>query len=464
MPILGSEQVKDEAQVDMTASRREKLAALGPERLADALIALEGQSQEAEDMVERLVATPGEIIKRFKAKLAGLKRAHRFISWRENSSFARELSGLLFDLEEGVEDGKIGVELVARFFEIDNAVFERCDDSNGNVGDVFRYDATRLFTYFAMDCADKKWLSKIIIKLLAGNENGTRDHLLGVADSYLSREDLMELTNQFWTLAEECAGSFEQSSWFGCVEELAAQLGDAPLFEKSRLAACGEPGTAACLDIAEIYLKNGEIQTALNWVERDPDPGSFQEDKRELLLQAIYTELGDSEKVSEIVWKRFHQYRSVDRLNKLLAVIGPENREAVVAEGMADILTDKIFRGRDVEFLLETGNIDAADKYLLQSADQFDGDSYFILLPLAQTMEKEERNLVASLLYRALLDSILGRGRSKAYSHGVRYLESLDSLAEALSGWQHFPSHETYKEGLRMAHGRKYSFWGKYDK
>ncbi len=443
---------------------RDKLIALGPEKLADALLEMAGNYDEVDNLVDRLVATPTEKVKRFKAKLNGLKRSRRFIDWKEAGSFARELEGLLADLEESVEDGKTGVELVARFFECDRAVFERCDDSSGMVGDVFRYDANKLFTRFAAKCTDKKWLAKCIIKLLGSNDYGARDYLLESAAEFLPQKNLRKLADQLWQLAEEEKDTYPQRRWYRGVEELAAQLGDAPLFEKARLAAWGEPGTAACLDIAEIYLETGEPQTALAWIERDKKPGDFQADKRDQLLQIIYTALGEPDKVIEIAWKRFRSYRSLDDLEELLTVIGAEKEEAVIAEQAQEILADKRFNASDAKFLLETGCLDQAEVYLLQSVEQIDGIFYGSLLPLATAMEKAGRHLAASMLYRALLDSILKRGQTKTYPHGVRYLKKLDKMASAVSNWQQFLSHERYKEAIRMAHGRKYSFWGKYDK
>lgn len=449
----------------MSTKIRNKLIDLGPEKLADALLELASHYDEADELVKRLVATPKEKVKRFKSKLTGLKRARRFIDWREAGGFTRELSGLLADLAESVEDGKTGVELVARFFECDRSVFNRCDDSSGMVGDIFRYDASELFARFAADCPDKKWLANLLIKLFGGNDYGVRDYLLESAAKFMPEENIRELAGKFWQLAEAEKDEYHGQSWYRGVEELAVQLGDAPLFEKARMAAWGEPpGTAACLDIADMYLKNGEVQTALDWIERDKEPGSFQEDKRDDLLQAIYTELGESDKVSEIAWKRFRAYRSVESLKKLLMVIGREQKEAVIAQQAKEILKNKIFNASNAEFLLQTGCLDQAENYLLQSAEQFNGDFYDSLLPLAQAMEKAERLLAASMLYRALLDSILKRGYTKSYPHGVRYLKKLDTLTLTISDWQRFTRHEIYKKELRLAHGRKYSFWGKYDK
>lgn len=447
----------------MSKTIRNKLIALGPEKLTDALLAMAACSDEAHALVERLVATPQESVTRFKAKIAGLKRSRRFIGWREVGGFARELEGLLADLEENVEDGKVGVELAALFFKCDRSVFERCDDSNGSVGEIFRYDASRIFARFAAVCPDKQWLVKQLINLFGDNAYGARDNLLEAADDFLPEENQRELAKTFWQLATAEKDEYQRRSWYGGVEEMAEHLGDAPLFEKARLASWGEPGTAACLDIAEVYLATGDPQTALAWIKRDKNPGAFQADKRERLLQVIYTELGESEKVTEIVWKRFRDSRSIASLNELLSVIGQDQREAVIAEQALEIKAATQFSSSDALFLIESSYLDQAEEYLLQSVEQFNGDYYYSLLPLAQAMEKAERFLAASMLYRALLDSILRRAHTKTYPHGVRYLKKLDALAPAISSWLRFSRHGIYKNELKLAHGRKHSFWGKYE-
>jgi hypothetical protein len=105
---------------------------------------------------------------------------------------------------------------------------------------------------------------------------------------------------------------------------------------------------------------------------------------------------------------------------------------------------------------------DAAESYLQARAEQLDGDHYQFLLPLAETFESLARPLTASLLYRALLDSILRRARTTTYGHGVRYLGKLDLLAQTVNDWRDIEPHTVYVEQLRRQHGRKTSFWSRY--
>ena len=62
-------------------------------------------------------------------------------------------------------------------------------------------------------------------------------------------------------------------------------------------------------------------------------------------------------------------------------------------------------------------------------------------------------------MFRALLDSILARGYTRAYGHGARYLAALERLVESVSDWQGKATHDGYVTGIRKKHGRKWSFW-----
>lgn len=67
----------------MDKDKRNELIALGPEALADALLELTEKTDEAERMVDRITSSRDEIIRRFRAKISGLKRSRKFVDWRE---------------------------------------------------------------------------------------------------------------------------------------------------------------------------------------------------------------------------------------------------------------------------------------------------------------------------------------------------------------------------------------------
>lgn len=446
----------------MKTNRKERLAELGAERLADALLELAGRDDAADDLVERLLATPQENVERFKARLAAIRRSRRFIRWGESAAFARELTDLLHDLQAVVTEPRTGAELTASFFECDKGALGNCDDSSGHVGNVFRYDAQELFVAYASRCADKEWLGDLVFKVNRSDDYGVRDTLVGCASDYLSEPVLRHLVARFEKEAGKRADEHGKRHWLLLVESLARQLKDAPLFERTRRASWGSLPAAACIDIARVYLESGDAQTALVWLEKIPRSENYMTEERDALLLAVLEHLGDRPGMAEIAWRIFRRQRSLSSLERLLAIIGFEQKEKVLAEEVAAILAGKELALNDAAFLVAIERFDAAETYLFNRAGQLNGDYYTGLLPLAEAMEQAGRRLCATLLYRALLDSILRRAQTKVYPHGVRYLKKLDRLAGVIADWGTIETHAAYKSGLLLQHGRKNSFWSRY--
>jgi len=250
--------------------KKQKLIDLGAERLAQALLEIAVLNDAADDLVEHLIATPKENVQRFKKKLAGLKRSKRFIDWQGASWFARDITMLLQDLKSGVSDQFTGVEMVAAFYETDENIFERCDDSGGDVGDVFRHDSKEVFVEDALRCANKPKVADIILNLNRKND----------------------------------------------------------YFEKTRIASWGKLSTAAFIDIARVYLESGDVKTAHLWLNKIPEDETFQAYERDQLLLDIFRQQGDSEKLTDLLHRKFRSHRSMDTLQALLDVIGQAKQDS----------------------------------------------------------------------------------------------------------------------------------------
>ena len=447
----------------MEENRKQKLTDLGAETLADALLSIATHSSEVDDLVEHLIATPKKSVQRFKRKLSGLKRRKRFIDRRESTHFARKLTMLLQELKFGVDDPLTGVELVAAFYEADSAIFEMCDDSNGNIGDVFRYDAKELFLEYASRCNDEEKISNIILRVNQVDNYGIRDTLIDCAGECLPESVIRTMIAQLHQWAEKENSEYSRRHYLHSSESLARQIQDAELFAKFRLASAGKLSTAALIDIAEVHLECGNVETAHSWLKKIPEDETFMADERDELLQEIYQKQGNTKKLQELLFREFRSFHSIVTLQALLEVIGLDKREEVIADAVMHILESTTLKESDAEFLIAVGRVDEAEAYLLERVDLLEGRHYDQVLFLAKSMESENRHLVASVLYRCLLNSIMKRGNTNAYGHGVRYLNKLDKLAVVVADWKAFDHHEKYKAQLVEANGRKYSFWSKYE-
>ena len=449
--------------LSMKSERKQKLIDLGADVLADALLEIAIQSEAADDLIDLLIATPMENVLRFKKRLASLKRSRRFIDWRESSGFARELEMLLQGLKVGVTEPLLGIELIAAFYEIDKSVFERCDDSNGHVGDVFRYEAKDLFLEYACRCKNKKKIADILLKLNRKDDYGIRDTLIDCAGDCLPDVVIRTMVSTLQGVADTEKDAYAKRHHLMLIESLARQIKDAKLYEMTRIASWGKLSTAAFIDIARVYLESGDAETAHSWINKIPEGEKFQAYERDQLLLDIYREQGDNRKLSELLYQKFRSYHSTNTLEELLDVIGNDKRDEVIAGEVDHILESSTLCESDVTFLISIDKIYEAEIYLLKRADQLNGDLYENLLFWAETMAVEKRNLVASLIYRSLLISILERGYTKAYPYGVQYLRKLDKLAANINDWKKFNNHMDFKTQISQTHGRKRSFWSKYE-
>jgi len=401
---------------------------------------------------------------RFKSAIAGLKRQKRFIGRRESSDYAMGLEAMLDDFKMGNHQPKEGLELLISFIKTSSHVFSHCDDSNGSIGGVYRFNAVDLFAMLSAKCDEKEWIAKQLFDLVKGDEYGICHDLLKRAGEYLPELILRDLADQCYEVAATVTDKIKRMHWTIPVTTIAEQLKDPALYEKACRLDGDELPTASCFEIAKINRDAGNLKAALEWLGRIPDTQRYLADERKELLLDIHKKLGNQEESERIAWEIFTNDRASDNLETLLGVIGPDKRQEVIAGETKKILADNRLTYSDAYFFIENGLSDKAAEYLIARKKQLNGVFYTTLLPLAKEMEKNGQYLAAYVLYQALLESILKRAISKYYTHGVRYLKRLDLLGKEISDWQSVAPHPEYLSWLKSAHARKSSFWSRYDK
>lgn len=356
----------------------------------------------------------------------------------------------------------MGLVLLAKFYQLDHAIFERCDDSSGHVSNVFHCSAQILFADYAARSTDKNKVADLMLDLCQDDDYGVRDSLIDCAKDCLPEPVIRTLIATLQKFVAQEENQYRKRQASSLIEALARQLKDAKLFEQTRIASWGAESTAAYIDIARVYLEQGEVGIAHSWLKKIPADDLSKSYERNQLLLDIYQQQGDQEQLAALLYQNFRLYRSTDRLHTLLDVIGQDKREEVITSELALIHDNPTLSLPDAEFLIAVERIDDVERYLLQRASQLDGTFYNNLQQIAKSMASNQRHLVASLIYRSLLGSILERGYTKAYPHGIRYLKKLDELAIAVNDWQSFIDHNRFKEQIVKQHGRKRSFWSKY--
>ncbi len=406
----------------------------------------------------------GKAIRIYKSRLAGLKRRKRFIPRGESGKYAERLESMLNDLASAVNDPDMGVALVADFFRLDEVVLNNCDDSYGNVGVAYAY-AADLFVSYARRCKEKGWIINLLQELALEDSYGVRSELIERAPEFLPEPHVWELIEWFRERAEGEADEYERRHWLILARSLAKELKNGPLYEELQTSILGEIPPTHALDVARVYFEGGDWNGALLWVNRALEGGGeldvIRLEAMEVLLK-IYERLGNYVECIPIARDLFRSCPSRRAFERLLSFAGRREGHRILEEEVAIAFEDPSLNYGWASFFVEMGMTDKAEKYLVERRKRLNGSLYPTNLSLAEALEEGGRWLGATVLYRALLDSILGEARVRAYGHGVRYLLKLDKLAEFVEDWGDVEDHSSYFKSLEVRHGRKRSFWEKY--
>lgn len=441
-----------------------KMEALGAHRLAEALYTLSERSEPVSNYVSMLVSSKAEALSRVQNLLESIACENYFYNYYESRDLAEQLSAILEDIRLNITDPDEGLDIMTQFFEYDETIFENCDDSNGEVSQVFSHDAVDLFVVFASRCQDKKKIAERLLSLFLESKYGVRIPLLERASEYLDEIQLLDMTE----IMESRVKGYDKEDYgrfhaLRGLENLARLTRNPVLFESARLRMQPEVSDASCVDIARVYHECGYIEEALSWLDRIHSAGNWYEDEKDELLLAIYRDKGDVQQAENAARRLFERGRTMARFECLVSVIGAEQRGRLLDEQTQSILQQEKFRQEDATFLIDAGRTDAAASYLIYWACEINGNDYYSLMPMAQEMERLKEYLASTIIYRALLNYILEQALSKAYHHAAEYLRILDVQAGLIQSWGKITPHEEFKESFRNQHKRKWRFWQIYE-
>ena len=453
-------------QVEVTL---ETLQALGLERVAELMIEECGSNSQFKQRVQRAIAAvsePKSLISLVKKQLAGLARGTKFYEARAASELSDKLDEVRRAILNEVAplDIEAAIELSEKFLSMHGKIFERADDSYGEIGTVFFQGVKDLAElYGRLDSCDRRQLADVVFVLYGKNNYGIYNKLIEDFGAVLGAEGLDRLEDLLkkQMAGEEGAKMQSAASRFDCIEGL-LQVADArggvdeyiALVESYK----GTPGDYQLLDIAERLLKAERFEEALNRLEQIEDASHRADRKRRLEIEALEG-LGNAKKAQEI---RIEDFLASPFPSDFEECLNHAEHPEQLKEELLEAVTSHRYPSTVLGFLTELGEIERAAALVLQHRDRWEGRSYYDLQPAAKRLQTDWP-LEATILYRALIEDIVERARSKSYSHAVRYMKVLEKLSPQIDNWMELPTHETYFDRLREAHKRKRALWSKYD-
>lgn len=449
----------------------EELAKLGTEQLATLLAEACESDPQLRRRIEIVLATkrgPEELEVTLAKRIASLSRARAFVDWRDVSELEAELAilreGIVMQL--GAEDPRSASELMWRLLALAEPTIKRIDDSEGRISDEFRCAAEDLGSLLVrVPDLDRIVLAERLHERMAEDEYGYAALIINSAPEALGSEGRKKLRELLRADIERLPPRQEKEEWDSVGWPRAriaihlANLADAEhdvdaYIEAVRL---GQREHIEAAPVAKRLIEVGHATEALDWLDKDRRArGPLDLTISDLRIAALEVLHRQSE-AQALRWAAFEASLSATHLKEYLKRLPdfedfPIERKAILhASAFPSALTA-------LNFLIEWPSLEDADLLVRGRIAELDGRNYEALGRAAEALT-EKWPVSATLLYRALVLSVLERGYAKAYRYAARDLASASMLAPRLAPDGGITSHAEFYATIRARHGRKYAFW-----
>ncbi len=470
------------------------LVLLGARRLAELLIDATSHDAAAQRVLRLEIAaaeSPKAAAIEIRKRLTALAHSRTFVRRSRAGRLARELDTQREAIETFVAgcDPKLAVDVLWRFMSVADRVLQRCDDSDGLVGDVFRRARADLGRATEAARSDPVKLSGKVFEALLSNTLGQYDGLIGELAPALGETGLDHLRRKVLAFRDSRGGAASDAApsnvvagpWAAgdadnggrrdvsyllkytvpqALTDIADAQGDVDAFvaqfDQQRRTI---PVFAA--EIAQRLLAANRAEEALEILQEadhatDSGPHLRKEwsDARIAVLDA----LGRSAEAQANRWMDFESRLDSERLSAYLKRLPASEKEAATETALA-CAADYHDVHKALAFLLAWPDLPGAAALIVRRARELNGGLYGTLNAAVSSLASDHP-LAATLALRALMDFTLGNARSTRYGHAARQLLECTGLAQRIGDYRGFHSHDEYLANLLETHDRKTKFWG----
>lgn len=178
------------------------------------------------------------LIASVRKRLEELGRSKSFIDWNKAKAFTAEIEELrriIFE-DVGRDDPADAIDLLWDFLGIVATCYERCDDSNGYLGDVFHEASGNMSLLAETAQLDAQLLSQRLFSAYQDNGYGQYDYLISILASSLGKDGLLHLRTLFadWQASLKTSKNKQRDSksYYAqiALQEIADALGDVQAF------------------------------------------------------------------------------------------------------------------------------------------------------------------------------------------------------------------------------------------
>ncbi|MCP3679047.1 MAG: hypothetical protein GY782_01720 [Gammaproteobacteria bacterium] len=166
----------------MTHAIDNKLRELDHETLVDIISNIYKENAEAKKSITLLmtIRDPKALYKLLNKEITNVSKGTSYLDWRQAQKFLEKLTDIIDKTEKYmiVQDPSLALKLCKRLIEIDAKLFERIDDSNGQLGWFYKELFKVLDTVFARIDEPAEEIAQYILEVYCNDVYGNRAHLV----------------------------------------------------------------------------------------------------------------------------------------------------------------------------------------------------------------------------------------------------------------------------------------------
>jgi len=453
------------------------LAALGADELAKALLAEAKSNKVLKRKLALMLAAsdgPNALANKVRGRITTLQRTRSFVDWQGVKEFERELDQLRSIIVEQVapKAPDMAVELLWRFLDLSDATLERCDDSSGRIGDVFRAAVHDLGAIAEQAPNDQAVLADAIVERLRNNGFGVFDELMEAIAPALNSEGITRLEGNLGAWRDEVRQAIDNSidrstrrdfrlyAVQTALQQLADMRGDVDAFiavEDQR--ALTNPVFASRIAVRLVAACRAE--EALDYLDRaTPETGFGRREWSDARI-ATFAALDRHDEAQSLRWNMFQSTLDPQYIRSYLGEL-PDFDDVEAEIKALDWLETHEKVDRALAFLIEWPAPDRAARLVETRYSDLDGNAYYVLSPAADALSGKFP-LAATLLRRALVETTLNGAKSTRYKHAARHILEMKNQDTAIDDYGTHETHEAFMQRMRDKHFRKHGFWSQVD-
>jgi Family of unknown function (DUF6880) len=463
------------------------LEALGAERLASLLI----EVSTGNDIIKRRLRLEishnlgvSELAHDVRKRLVSLRKSTSNIGWRRRKALITDLSTQVVMITDKLapEDPSTAFDLLWQFIEIAPSIYERVNDSRGEVGDVFR-DAIGHFEDIAPRAhLDVEALAERVWSAVRDNDYGEWDGIIPLLAPTLTKAGLEKLRMlaeaygaapltddqedheaiQFLRqLRGESSYAVERKAGFvkWCLQEIATAAGDTDAYI-AQYSDADLKRQDISAEVAMLLLADDFAKRALDLlVDADQDGPLVGQGAWDDAYIATLIALGQEEEAQAHRWACFLLSLNAQHLRDYLRGL-PDFEDVEEEDRARNHVLEFPNLSTALDFCLKWPDLLTAAQLITGRADDINGNHCSLLTPAAEAL-RVRQPLAAVLLWRAMIDYTLEQRLAARYGDAAEHLMDCNLLDAEITDYGMKPDHAQYLEFLQMRHDHKSTFWAK---